>query len=92
MILFQIDPVSVSSIELESDAPGSIDVNAVSSGAKASQRMKIEARKVHLLGPDRYVQTIEANQNSTVKVYIHLASAPGPKIGKALVLEAPDHG
>jgi hypothetical protein len=92
MILFEVHPIGIPRIELKRDAPWSINVDAVASRTKPPQRMKIKATKIHLLRPDRNIQTIEADQNSGVEVQVPLAtSSYRPKVGEALVPERLDH-
>jgi hypothetical protein len=58
MILLEIDPAGLAILEFESDAPRSVDVNRVSPWVEALQGMKVEARNVHFLGTDSYIETV----------------------------------
>ena len=61
MVLLEIDTESIFGIEFEGDTPRAIDVDRVAGWNKTSQRMKIKARQIHLLGRGRGIQAIEAN-------------------------------
>ena len=68
MILLEIDPDGVVVIELECDAPGSVHVNGVAGWIETAQCMKIEARKIHVLGQRSYVQAVEPHQDAPVRL------------------------
>jgi hypothetical protein len=56
------------------------------------QQVKVEARNVHFLGPDRDIETIQPCENSFPHLRIDLRTlAPGPKFRKGLAFESSDH-
>jgi hypothetical protein len=57
--LFKIRAASIAVLEFKRDAPRAVNVDRVASRPKPSQRMKIETRKIHLLGPHRDIEAIE---------------------------------
>src|SRR5882757_3745662 len=92
MILLEIDAAGFAILEFEGDAPGSVDVNRIAFGIEAMQGMKVEPGNVHFLRPDRDVEAIEPCENALMHLRVDLRTfAPGPKLGKGLAFEGPDH-
>ena len=83
MVLLEIDTEGISSIEFESDAPRSIDMDCVAGWNKASQGMEVKSRQIHLSGCGRDVQTIEANQDAPLHGGVDLSGPPfRPQLGE----------
>ena len=92
MVLLEIDTESISGIELEGDAPRTIDVDRVAGWNETSQGMKIEPGKVHLLRRGRDIQAIEADQDPLMQRRIDLGGAAfRPQLGERLASKGPDH-
>lgn len=66
MILLEINPVGVTFVEFESDAPRAIDVDRVAGWYGPSQGLKIKLRKIHLFRHGCGVKTIEPDQDTSV--------------------------
>jgi hypothetical protein len=79
MVLLEVDTAGFAIIELESDAPRSIDVNRITFRIESVQGMKVEAGNVHFLRPNRDVETIEPCENALMHLRINLRTlAPVP--------------
>ena len=66
MVLLEVDPKSVASVELERNAPWSVDVDRVADGDETFQTMEFEPGKIHLLRRARRIQSIEADKDALV--------------------------
>ena len=71
MVLLEIDIRRVLSLELEGDAPWSIDMHGVARWRVASQGVEIEAGNVHVVDPLRGIESIESGQNALVQFGIY---------------------
>src|SRR5215207_140562 len=92
MILLEIDAAGVAVLEFECDAPRSIDVDRITPRIEPVQGVKIEARKVHFLGPDGDIETVQPRENAFVHLRIDLRTpALRPQVRKGLAFEGPDH-
>jgi hypothetical protein len=92
MILLEVDAAGFAILEFECDAPWPIDVNRIAFRIKPMQGVKIKAGKVHLLGSNRNVKTVQSRENARVHLRIDLrAPALIPKLGEGLAFEGPDH-
>jgi hypothetical protein len=92
VILLKIDATGIAVLELERDAPRSIEVDRITHGLKNPQRMEIKARNIHFLRPDDHIQAVEAAQDAGMHLRIDLSDPPTlPKLGETLASEAPDH-
>jgi hypothetical protein len=91
MVLLEIDAQRVAFLELEGDAPGSVDVNGVPERT-APEGVEIKTRNVHVLGDPCMIESIEAPQTTLVE---HLLDAPScsgvEQLLQAFVPEAPNH-
>lgn len=92
MILLEVDATGVAVLVLECNAPGPVDVDRIARRLKTSQRMEIEARKIHLFRPSNHIQTIKAAQDAHLHLDVDLPGSTSlPKLGEALALEASNH-
>jgi hypothetical protein len=92
MVLLEIDTAGFAVLELEGDAPWSIDVHRIALRIEAPQGMKVEARNIHFLGLDGNIEPVKPCENALMHLRIDLRTlAPGPKLGKGLASEGPDH-
>ena len=66
MVLFEVNARSVLSLELERYAPRTVDVNRVADRIETSQRVKVEARDVHILSPLSGVEGVETGKHALV--------------------------
>lgn len=57
MVLFQIDLMGVAVLEGEGDAPRPIDVDGISRRLEPAERVKVEAREVHVLRDRNGIET-----------------------------------
>jgi len=93
MVLLEIDAEGISGVELEGDAPRSVDMDRVPGRNKTFQGVKIKPGKVHLLWRSRGIQAIKTNQDALVHLGVDLRRAAfRPQLGQHLASERPDHG
>jgi hypothetical protein len=91
MVLFQIDAVSVTVLELEGDAPRPVDVGAIALRLPA-QRVEVEAGDIHIPGNFRNVQRVENNQHPFLQSRRNLGGlARCEKLFQALISNRFDH-
>jgi hypothetical protein len=92
VVLFEIDVEGVTSLEFESDAPGSVHMDRVASRVEARQRVKVVSRHVYLGGLDRFIDSIKTNAYALAHSLIDFGGLPClKKIGQRLALERLDH-
>jgi hypothetical protein len=60
MILLEVDTQRVAILELERDAPRTVDVDRVSGRAMAMKSMKIESGNIHVRGSPGPIKSVEA--------------------------------
>jgi|AP12_2_1047962.scaffolds.fasta_scaffold457228_2 hypothetical protein len=91
MVLLEIDSVCFSRLPLESDAPRTIDVKAVSFRCPV-QWMEVETRKIQLLKGLSQIEGVESPQASLVKAGVDPPCGPGQEeLLESFVVEALDH-
>jgi hypothetical protein len=92
MILLEIDAKSISSIELEGDAPRPVDMDRVAGRYEAFQGVEIKPGKAHLRRCARDIQPIEADQDALTQLGVDLGRAAfRPQLGQRFASERPDH-
>jgi hypothetical protein len=92
MILLEIDAAGIAVLEFECDAPGPIDVDRIARRIETSQGMKIETGKVHFLGSDGDIETVQPCENAFVHLRIDLRTpAFRPQLRKGLAFEGSYH-
>jgi hypothetical protein len=88
VVLLEIDAAGLAIFEFERDAPRSIDMDRVAFRVESLQRMKIETRDVHFLGPDGDIETVQSCENALMHLRIDLRTpALGPEVKEGLALE-----
>src|SRR5262245_33397821 len=70
VILFKIDAPRVPLLELEGDAPWTIDMHRISNWRKSLQRVIVEAGKVHLFRFDCDVHPIKSGEDACVQLRV----------------------
>jgi len=92
MVLLQIDAEGVTVFEFEGDAPWPVDVNAIAGGVEASQRMKVIADVIEIVGRSDGIQSIKPHRNSFLQFAVDLSRVPPrPQLPKPLVSKRLDH-
>jgi hypothetical protein len=92
VVPFEIDVEGVTSFKFESDAPGSVHIDRITSRIEARQRVKAVSRHVYLGDLDRFIDRIKTNAYALVHSLIDFGGLPGlEKIGQRLALERLDH-
>ncbi|MBB4435799.1 hypothetical protein GGE59_006098 [Rhizobium leguminosarum] len=92
MILLEIDAGGIVAVELECNAPGSVDMNGVPGGMMTLQAMEVEPREVHVIRLFGLFQAVEPDQNALLQLGIDLCSfACLKKICQSFVSERLDH-
>ena len=92
ILLLEIDAAYFAILELEGDAPWSVDVDRIALRIESVQGMKIEARKAHFLRPAGDVETIQSCEKALMHLRIDLRTLDlGPKLRKGFALECSDH-
>ena len=92
MVLLEVDPIGVSCVEFESDAPRPVDMNSVAGRNESFQGVEIKPWKVHLLWRGRRIQSIKTDQDALVHLGIDLwRAALRPQLGQRLAPKCPDH-
>ena len=92
MILLEVDAKSIGTLELERDAPGSIDVDGIARRLEAAERMEVETRKIHFLGLLDRLQPVQPPENALMHARVDLRrTAFLPQVGQSFVSEASDH-
>jgi hypothetical protein len=93
MILLEINPKRIARIELESDAPRTVDVNRIAGRNETFQRVKIKPREVHVLGPGCGIQTIKPDHDAALHLGVDSRSAAfRPQLGQSFAAKRLDHG
>lgn len=68
-------------------------MDCVACRVEALERVEVETREVEVLGTARRVEGIQSTQDSALQLGVDLRRPAGlPQLGKAFVLERPDHG
>jgi hypothetical protein len=49
MILLEIDAIRIAVLELEGDAPWSVDMDGITGRGEAPQRVEVETRQIHVV-------------------------------------------
>jgi hypothetical protein len=92
VVLLEVDTQGIAFFEFECDTPRPIHVDRVARWLEASQRMKIETRRIHLIGPYRNIKTVESGEDTLMHLAVDpCSSALFPKLGKALAFGRSDH-
>ena len=92
MVLFKINPESITRVEFESDAPRAIDMNGVAGWNESFQRMKVKPWKVHLFRGGRRIKAIEPDQDTFMHLGVDLCGAAfRPQIGESFAPKRLDH-
>jgi len=73
MVLLKIDARRIAFLELERDAPGTVDVNGIAKRL-ASQCVKVEARNFHIFGTPSAIKSIEAAQATIMECLLNAGS------------------
>jgi hypothetical protein len=88
MVLLEIDIRRVLSLELEGDAPSSIDMHGVARWRVAQQGVEIEAGKVHVVDLLRGIESIETGQDALMHFGIYPGRGTfGPQLAQSLASE-----
>ena len=92
MILPEIQHMGVAIAEFEGDAPRAVDMDRVTGGDVAPQRVKVETRQVHILWHGRSIQHIQPPQDARVHPGVDPGPAGFPEGFQVLAGQAPYHG
>lgn len=92
MVLLQVDSPRFPILELESDAPRSVDMNRIARRPMTSQPVEVKARQIQVRSLCRRIESVEHQQCPRLEIRPDPAtSALFEELAQALVLPGPDH-
>jgi hypothetical protein len=86
VVLLEVDKMRMAAGELESDTPGTVDMDRVACGLEPAQPMEIKPRNIYFLGSLSDIKAVQAPQDPIMHASVDTPSiACLPKFGDAYI-------